>query len=338
MMKGLATLPYYFPTTVILVDNNEDFLINFSLQLDPNLAYRLFTSPADALAYINEPNQAQPLYERWFSEQGGQASSITLDLSMIVGELYSEQRFSEVSVVVVDYDMPHVNGLELCRRIESPHIKKILFTGKADEKTAVRAFNEGTIDRFLAKNEPSLAQSLEVYIEELQTAYFRDASETAVRGLEARGPAFLRDPELAYFFSAVRREHRLVEYYLTLNPPGFVCLSADGRPYLLLLRDAGDMQRQYRVAHERRAPQALLDLLKSGEVIPYFPDGDGCYQSGDTDWARHLHLAESVRCATEYLYVLLPDPAAFRVGPGEILSYNYYLEVLDRLGRGTLPL
>ena len=31
-------LPYYFPTTVVLIDDNQRFLENFSLQLNEDLA------------------------------------------------------------------------------------------------------------------------------------------------------------------------------------------------------------------------------------------------------------------------------------------------------------
>ena len=45
--------PFYFPTTVTFVDDSSTFLSNLCLQLDPGLAFRLFSSPADALEFVN---------------------------------------------------------------------------------------------------------------------------------------------------------------------------------------------------------------------------------------------------------------------------------------------
>ena len=57
-------------------------------------------------------------------------------------------------VAVMDVAMPELNGMEFCRRITDPSIRKIVLTGKADEHVAVKSFNEGLIDRFIRRIHP----------------------------------------------------------------------------------------------------------------------------------------------------------------------------------------
>src|SRR5699024_5924224 len=147
-MTTLSTPPYYHPTTVVFVDDNLDFLSNLSLQLDADLAYRLFDSPIDALDYLNAATttRANSLSERFFAAISDNPDGIAtepllrIDLAAIQHEVRNTQRFAETAAVIVDYAMPQMNGLEFCERITNPHIKKVLFTGDADQEIAVRAF------------------------------------------------------------------------------------------------------------------------------------------------------------------------------------------------------
>jgi hypothetical protein len=58
------------------------------------------------------------------------------------------------------------------RRCAHLPCKKILFTGAADEKVAVGAFNRGLIDRYIKKSDDHALDILEVEIAALQRAYF----------------------------------------------------------------------------------------------------------------------------------------------------------------------
>ena len=52
--------PYYYPTQLLLVDDDILFLDNFSLQFNRNLAVRCFASPQHAADYILETQAEYP--------------------------------------------------------------------------------------------------------------------------------------------------------------------------------------------------------------------------------------------------------------------------------------
>ena len=59
----------------------------------------------------------------------------------------------EVSLVISDYNMPHMNGLEFLKEVKAlyPHILAIMLTGQAEIEVAVQAINEAGVYKFIQK-------------------------------------------------------------------------------------------------------------------------------------------------------------------------------------------
>ena len=59
----------------------------------------------------------------------------------------------EVSLVISDYNMPHMSGLEFLKTVKTqhPHILTIMLTGQADLGIAVEAINEAGVYKFIQK-------------------------------------------------------------------------------------------------------------------------------------------------------------------------------------------
>jgi DNA-binding NarL/FixJ family response regulator len=71
-------------------------------------------------------------------------------------ELVSQQS-EPFSVVVSDYQMPGINGIDFLARVRviAPETVRIMLTGQADLDASMRAVNEGEVFRFLTKPCPS---------------------------------------------------------------------------------------------------------------------------------------------------------------------------------------
>lgn len=78
---------------------------------------------------------------------------------------------SDITVIISDYSMPHINGLEFFERVieVDPLPSRIMLTGKGDMNTAVDAVNRGCVFRFLIK--PCEHEVLRTAIEEGKQNY-----------------------------------------------------------------------------------------------------------------------------------------------------------------------
>ncbi|HVY06545.1 MAG TPA: response regulator [Burkholderiales bacterium] len=335
MSRGIR--PFYFPTTVAIVDDSPDFLVNLSLNLDPMLAYRVFDTPMATLTALASDLGVAPGPERFFSvyqhreEHSFDHHVIDLNMSGIHREVFNEKRFERYSVVVVDYDMPEIDGLELCRRLEHSPIRKVLLTGKADEKLAVQAFNEGIINRFILKQDPSAMLLLQETIREMQEDYFEDIERTVEDALNIGPLHFLRDPFFGEVFRKICADLKIVEFYLCSSPDGILLLDGDANVTLLLVCNDEAMRMHYEVAFDNAAPAALLDELIKGNIVPYFWRSRGLYSRQYFDWRSYIYPAQECNGLQRYRYALVKDARGLMLS--SVYSYHEYLRRLDESGR-----
>ncbi|MBI3530469.1 MAG: response regulator [Betaproteobacteria bacterium] len=335
MSRGIR--PFYFPTTVAIVDDSPDFLANLSLNLDPMLAFRVFDSPAETLAALNREQASTPGPERFFSvyqhreEHSFDHHVIDLNMARIHREVFNDKRFERYSVVVVDYDMPEIDGLEFCRRLAHSPVRKVLLTGKADEKVAVQAFNEGIIDRFVLKQDPNAMTLLQQTIREMQEDYFQDIERMMEDALNIGPLHFLRDPFFSELFRKICAELNIVEFYLCSSPDGILLFDGTGAVTLLLVCNDEAMRVHYDVAFDNAAPAALLDELIKGNIVPYFWRSRGLYSRQYFDWRSYVYPALECNGLQRYRYALVKDTRGLLLSP--VFSYHDYLRQLDEAGR-----
>jgi CheY-like chemotaxis protein len=322
----------YFPSTALFLDDSRDFLLNFVLQLDENVSYRIFDAPLEALDCLNKKRCEVDLLSRHCLSEYTEAKNcpltnhtINLDLAAIHAEIYNPSRFSEISVVVVDYAMPGMDGLEFCRRMENSNIKKILLTGQADENMAISAFNEGLIHRYIKKSDVNVAELITKSIYDLQLEYFQSMSEMVVRMLSVNSPSCLQDKKFSSFFRQLCKEHRILEYYLLDNSGSFLMLNVDAEMSFLIVKNAADLRLQYDYALDNGASNAILDQLANGEKIL------GVWQANEQwkDWSHYLVDANRLIADETYYYAYVQDNIPFDFRQKKILSYHRYLEEMD---------
>lgn len=333
-MQHFSIPTCYFPSTTLFLDDSHDFLLNFVLQLDEGVAYRIFDTPRKALDYIQNKRCELELISRHCLSEYTEAKNspltnptINLDLAAIHAEVYNPHRFSELSVVVVDYAMPGMDGLEFCRRIENSNIKKILLTGQADEKLAIAAFNEGLIDRYIKKSDINATELITKSIYDLQLQYFQSMSDMVVRVLSMTFPSCLHDKEFAQFFRNLRQEHGIIEYYLVDNCGSFFMLDDDANVSFLLVKNEEDIRLQYNLALESGASKEVLNQLANGEKIPGFWQANASSQS--VEWNNCLVEANRFVSDQTYFYAYLKGSPFAELRQQKILSYHRYLEELD---------
>jgi CheY-like chemotaxis protein len=309
------------PTTVVLVDDSDSFLKSISFQLDPLLPSKTFHDTAVALDWFARSTRREdlPLHVDFDSlTQSLDQPNVAVDMRRIHRVCEQPLRFTIPSVLVVDYSMPQMNGVEFCEALQQLPTKKILFTGAADEKIAVDAFNRGLIDRYIKKSDDDALDRLEVEIANMQRAFFLDYAQTLSDMLALHDFSFLRCQAMAGVVQDLYRHHGFVEHYLYPGPAGILFFDRYGRAKLMVIETEQGMCAQYEVARDNDAPHSLLLALSERRVLPFFPPGvgDGMYstEAGD-EWHRHCRAPQVCMGREKYYWALFDFPEHYLGAP-----------------------
>jgi CheY-like chemotaxis protein len=313
-------LPILFhPTTAVLVDDSDSFLKSLSFQLDPLLPSKTFHDTAVALDWFARSTRREdlPLHVDFDSlNQSPDQPNVAVDMRRIHRVCEQALRFTIPSVLVVDYSMPQMNGVEFCEALQYLPTKKILFTGAADEKIAVDAFNRGLIDRYIKKSDDDALDRLEAEIGNMQRAFFLDHARTLADMLALHDYGFLRCQAMAGVVQDLYRRHGFVEHYLYPGPAGILFFDRYGRAKLMVIETEAGMCAQYEVARDNDAPHSLLLALSERRVLPFFPPGDGMYstEAGD-EWHRHCRAPQICLGREKYYWALFDFPEHYLATP-----------------------
>ena len=323
-------LPVYtHPTLTVLIDDSDSFLKSLAFQLDPGLARKTFHDTSSALHWLRHSTQLgeTPLHVNFDTQNlPPDQCNVALDLERIWRISGQAQRFAVPSVLVIDYSMPQMNGLEFCQAVRDLPCKKILFTGAADEKVAVTAFNRGLIDRYIKKSDDDALDILELEIVALQREFFLQQSDTVRDLLLLHDYAFLQDEAMAAVVQELCQRHGFVEFYIFPNPCGILFFTRDGRARLMIIETERSLHTQYEMARDSDAPESLLLALLEMRVIPYFSDADsdGMYaaQIGE-NWFRYCAAPTICLGDVTYFWALFDVPAHQLGQP--VMSYAQFL-------------
>ena len=151
----MNTIPVcLFPTKVLVIDDDASSLKNLGLNLDDtSFSYKFYDKPQEALTFLTkiyEPDSFEKRLVLQPDDRKWQHAMLEVNIYDLMKEVYNPNRFEQISTLIVDFEMPGMNGLEVCEKITDPSIQKILLTGEGDENLAVQAFNRGLIHRYLS--------------------------------------------------------------------------------------------------------------------------------------------------------------------------------------------
>jgi len=130
------------PPAVLIVDDEDMVITSIKafLQLETDFEIRGFTDPEEAAAHVAA---------------------------------------NEVDVIVSDYLMPKMNGIQLLGRVKEsqPEASRVLLTGHADKQSAIQAINEVALFQYLEKPWDNAQMLLVVRSGAERARLFRDLRE-----------------------------------------------------------------------------------------------------------------------------------------------------------------
>jgi CheY-like chemotaxis protein len=306
-----------FPTTVLVLDDDEDFLESIQGVLSEKYKC-ICTSDAQRAREILINNRGwtesslKKGITRTFSGEDLSLFSVSMNFPQFKDQIYDLNRFKHITVVVVDYDMPEKNGLEFIRHIEDSQLKIIMLTGKAEQRTVIKAFNEREIHRYVSKGDPDYLHTLLQYIKELQDEFFFDFSKSILESLKETETKIFDKKEFVELFHQTLRENEIAEYYLLEESGSFLLIDATGKnQFSLIIKSETDMQHLYELARsDSDTPAYVIKQLKDRKVFTHFKTKEESIAP-----ARYWRLldAQSLDENKEYYYALIKNDENFQI-------------------------
>lgn len=311
---------FHHPTTAIFLDDDSTFFSNIHFKIAKQLRCQYYQHIDQAIDATQQP------FDTLSSSYGSELihSDTPIRDTLFSGiKPMDNRRVLEPSVFVVDYQMPGMNGLDVCRHITNPYISKLLLTGIADEKIAIQALNEGTIDYYLHKSEADLSLRIVAAVKHLQHQYFHRLIKDYRFYYQ---PPHLSDPAFNTYFTEICEELAIVEHYYMDSPQGVLLIDKKGKASVLLAYCEEEIKAHINHCHQQQAPRPLIDELIEGRSIPFFPRRSYYfYDSSLLNWQDYLHKATHVSGCQTYFCSLLPNPATQELLPGyqDIILASY---------------
>lgn len=329
----------FHPTKVVVIDDNIDFMRNLNQMLPKDSStYQFYQSPQKALYYINEIYKPSPFTDRYIKhieEESWEHRRLDVNIQQLHHEIYSNQRFEEISTIIIDHSMPGMSGLNFCRQLENPNLQKILLTGVADEYLAIQAFNEGLIHHYIRKQDFDMIDQLEKAIEVAQWRYFNKLSEVPIKAIIADGliSHALDDKQFQILFQKVMKQYRFSEAYLFESMGSFLFLTEDSNAHGLIVNSADQLEVCWEAGEALHVDPSILEDLRTRKKIMFYLGKDGTYEPESDAWKNHLYPASTIQGQKDtFYYAFAPNLIPInkhRIYPFTKYKVDNVFEILD---------
>ena len=324
----------HFPTTTVLVDDQESFLSKVELNLQQITPLRSFNNPLKALEFINQEAKKQLHLDKiminTFDMEASLAKAdqhaLTIDIAAILKHLYNPQRFLQVSDILVDYNMPNMNGIDVCEKIKDTSIRKLIITGDMDISIAITAFNKGSISKFIPKQTEKLTQTLIDCIKTEKENYFKTHSTTILKILANDEYNCLENPHFIRLFKTICQEHETVEYYMVDDNGSFLLLNREGKPTWFVVRSVQALEDHIVFAEDSKAPKGIVDVLKQRVKLAFlFSERDQHLPA--IQWLPYLHPAQPIPNINNFYYAVITDEPLYNNQLGKFISLKQFMDL-----------
>lgn len=317
---------FYHPTEVIFIDDNRDFLDVLELEFD-KLNILTLTDPDATIKILNDHNKEY--FPRSVFTVVSDVNvdtttnhSINFEVKNLLTIIYDESRFTRIPVIIVDYEMPHINGMEFCQKIKERNIYKIMLTAKANQETAINAFNNGLIDKFILKMDENLYSKITSAVSELTQQYFAELSDRIINGHCNHIKSLFNNPLYQQLFSRVKTKAQAIEYYLVDNLGSFLFLDKDANPTWLIIRDNTAMKDSIDLLKGYDLPSHLIHSVDKNEKL-LFLLSENEYKKPIGEWVEYLFYANKLD--DNYYYSIIDDYLTDFVDWKRVVPFSKYI-------------
>lgn len=265
-----------FPCTIVCVDDSEIYLKTLRRILGNKYPIKSFQKPLEALSFFNSYSSViskflslDEITDHEYNDTKNNLP-VNFNLNNIVNLSGYSERFNEVGVIIVDYNMPELKGDALCNYLIKHPFKKIMLTNKLDHENATKAFNDGIINYFLPKDTVNLSESLNQIVEKAMTDYFTNVTFGLNKYLKTKLLFPHNDPVFRDFFCKFLNEHGIVEYYLIDKYGSYKLIDKDANVTYFTLHTDNSLNFFTDIYSEDENFTELVNLINERKLIPGF--------------------------------------------------------------------
>ena len=314
-MKPLPLI--FYQTTLYWVDDDDFFLKIATDRFRKKYNIIASSSSKHALHYLNDYQSRIDSFQFLHGCDDHDTYDfanhlpIDLDFDRIRSTLKNKNREKEISVLIVDYKMPALSGIQLCEALSDTPAKKILLTGYADLEEAIDAFNKGIIHYFIAKDDPHIDEKLHKAINELTTAYFIEKTSPLLHHIEADSQLPQTDPVFFDFFNQLINEKDIIEYTLADKNGGMMLRDRHKKLFYLVIHTSKSLDYFVDLHSPNSDTAFFLKSVLDRKLIPFFGVGSEIWGVESIYWEKNFYKPECITGREKYYWAwvaLHPSP------------------------------
>ena len=326
-MTGFNVIPtcFYHPTKVIFLDDNQAFLDALELEFSAQINMLAVTDPDSVLQIIDRHSHdsTKSIFKSMNDVNADTAvqNLIGFEVKNLLNTIYDKTRFDTVAVLVVDYEMPSINGIDFCKKLKDKNVFKVMLTAEADKDTAIKAFNQGIIDKFILKTNENLYQELTQAIQDLTQRYFHKLSQTIINGYAHSVSRVFENKLYQQLFFRVLSEAQAVEYYMVDHCGSFLFIDKNFNPTWLIVKDAEALNQQLELLDGYEVPeQVIASLAKKEKMLFLLSEQE--YKQPVGEWTQYM--VESKMLDSNYYYSVVNRHLTDSIQWDSVASYASY--------------
>jgi CheY-like chemotaxis protein len=258
---------YHRPGSIVLLDDDADFLQMLVHALPRHWNIEAFVSPQSCLNYLQ---QEPPRWEADFWAQQKIIERRLLGVPLIPQILQywasSPQRYMLTKCLVVDHLMPGISGLQALEELIEWPGQRVLLTGDEDKSLATEAFNRSLIDQFVAKRTPELVPHLIEVIQKLLERPNPRFHQIWSATLSPVQSALLRERTVAEDLSNFAARS-FAEWIIIGEPFGILGISDTGVASYLQLEPTSNLHKLAVLAEQSGVAPADVEHIRAGRCV-----------------------------------------------------------------------
>jgi FixJ family two-component response regulator len=279
----------------IIVDDDQAFAQSILLKMNAN-NFITFDSPREALNYLL--NEYKPKFSKTdlitVNETAATTSTeqtINVNIKRLKSMLENKQNI-DISVLLIDYHMPEMHGLDFLNEISHLPIKKALITGEKDYSIAINAFNKGLVDAYIRKDDPDFLEKIQSTTLDLEWKYFIELSEI-ISDIPSNDFSYLRNKNFSLTFKKFIHDNHILEFCLIDMHGSFLTKDHKGNHKYFLVRNKAQLHEFSIIAKEDGGSPNTIISLEKGNFIPFFGERD-FWQIPANEWDAYLYPAKLI--------------------------------------------